>query len=124
MLQGQSVGDRVFGMAGQGAAAFGDAADLTELEGVGSELVEHIPAGREEVNFMGGNQGTEGVGVVLDEVDRRAVRGGFGAGREIDSLENRIPEAQVRGPSGKDPHDGGRAVVTPMKYMVGRWAGL
>lgn len=124
MLQGQPAGDRVFGMAGQGAAALGDAADFTELEGVGSELVEHIPEGREEVSFMGGNQGTEGVGVVLDEVDRRAVRGGFSVKGKIDSLENRIPKAQVRGPSREDPHDGGRAVVTPMKYMVGRRAGL
>ncbi len=59
LVEGAARGDGVFGMSPEKAAALRQRGDLPTELGVRVDEVEHVPAGREEVDLVGSDQATK-----------------------------------------------------------------
>ena len=116
-LQREAAGDHVLGMADEQRMAsrgsfhrlLRDAADLAEQFGVGVERVEHVAAGREQVDLVRSHERAEGQRIVLDELHDTAVHGRVIVPLAVDAAQGDFAQppaqAKMRGPLWKHRHD-------------------
>ena len=91
----------------QSAVPFGNGGKFTESRGIWVQIVEHVAAGVEKIDFMGGDQRTERPLIIADESRHAAVMGRIGVNRDVDAFDDGILQAKCLRPFGKHPHDGG-----------------
>src|SRR6218665_3444980 len=105
VVQRQARSDRVFGVADELAAGFGQATGLGQAPGMRIHHIEQIRAGGVQIDLVRGHQRAQRERVILDEAHHGAVVRRRCMQRKINARDGHIAQTQVRSPVRKHLHD-------------------
>ena len=88
------------------AVPLGQGGHLPAKFGVGVYEIEHVPARREQVDLVRGDQGPQLRRARADDLDGLPVALGRGVQRQVAAGHADAAEAKVLGPGREDAHDG------------------